>query len=343
MRAAVFDGPGMPLRIAEVPEPQAGPGEAILRVHACGICGSDLHATAPGGIARPGGILGHEVAGIISELGPDPIGTWSVGDRVFVVSRFTCGSCGWCLIGQGHRCDQIKFFGALGPDEPDGAYAELLRVHTNDLLRVPDGVGLDIAASVEPLATGLMLVREAELSIGDRVLVMGGGPIGLATVAWARFFGARRVVMSEMVSHRLSLGTVMGATDLIDASGVDDMGAAVTDLLGQPPDIVIECVGLPGVLSQAIDIVRHGGSVIAGGVCMQPDSIDHVAAYLKEPTVRFPATYTTEENAFVIEMIAAGRLDPTPMLSHRVTLDELPSAFEALRRPTDQCKVIVTP
>ena len=343
MRAAVFDGAGMPLRIAEVPDPAPGTGEAILRVHACGICGSDLHATAPGGIARPGGILGHEVAGTVEALGPDPLGSWALGDRVFVVSRLTCGGCGWCLIGQGHRCEHIKFFGALGPDEPDGAYAELLKVHTNDLLRVPDTVSLDVAATVEPLATGLMLVRDAEMSIGDRVLVIGGGPIGLATVAWAKFFGARRVVMSEMVPDRLALGEIMGATDLIDASAVGDVGAAVTELLSQPPDIVIECVGLPGVLSQAIDIVRHGGTVIAGGVCMQPDTIDHVAAYSTEPTVRFPATYTTEENKFIIEMIAAGRIDPTPLVSHRVTLDELPEAFEALRRPTDQCKVILTP
>ena len=91
------------------------------------------------------------------------------------------------------------------------------------------------------------------------------------------------------------------------------------------------------------DGVTAGGTVIAGGVCMKPDTIDHVAAYSKEPTVRFPATYTKAENEFVMEMIAAGRIDPTPMVSHRVTLDELPEAFEALRTPTDQCKVIVTP
>lgn len=343
MKAAIFDEPGKPLRIAEVPEPVPQTGEAILRVKACGICGSDLHATAEGGIARRGGVLGHEVAGVIESLGPDPVGQWNVGDRVFVVSQFSCGSCGWCLVDQAHRCENIKFFGALGEGEPDGAYAELLRVRTNDMLRVPDEVSLDIAAMVEPLATGLMLVREAELAIGDRVLVVGGGPIGLAAVAWARFFGARRVVMSEMVPHRLALGEAMGATDTIDASAVDDVKVAVEEVLGTAPDVVIECVGRPGVLSQCIDIVRHAGTVIAGGVCMQPDTLNHVDAYFKEPTLRFPATYTKEENAFVIEMIAEGRLDPSPMLSHRVTLDELPGAFEALRQPSDQCKVIVTP
>ncbi len=343
MKAAIFDRPGEPLRLAEVPDPEPRSGEAILRVRACGICGSDLHATTEGGIARPGGVLGHEAAGEITALGPDPIGDWNIGDRVFVVSQFSCGSCGWCLIDEAHNCERIEFFGALGPDQPDGAYAELLRVRTNDLLAVPDELPLEIAAMVEPLATGLMLVREAGLSIGDRVLVMGGGPIGLASVAWARFFGARRVVMSEMVAHRLSLGTRMGATDVVDASATSDIGGTVEGLLGQAPDVVIECVGLPGVLSQAIGAVRHGGTVIAGGVCMQPDTISHVDAYLKEPTVRFPATYTKAENAFVIEMIAAGRIDPAPLLSHRVTLDELPAAFEALRSPTDQCKVIVTP
>lgn len=343
MKAAIFDEPGQPLRVADVPDPVPEPGEAILRVRACGICGSDLHATLPDSIARPGGVLGHEVAGEIAALGDDPIGEWAVGDRVFVVSQFSCGSCGWCLVDQPHRCEQLLHFGALGPDEPDGAYAELLRVRTNDLIAVPEGISLDVAAMVEPLATGLMLIREADLQIGDRVMVIGGGPIGLATVLWARFFGARRIVMSEMVQRRLELASEMGATDVIDASAIDDVKGEVDSILGEPPDVVIECVGRPGVLGQAIDIVRHGGTVIAGGVCMKPDTINHVDAYMKEPTVRFPATYTKAENEFVMEMVAAGRIDPMPMLSHRVTLDELPAAFEALRTPTDQCKVIVTP
>ena len=217
---------------------------------------------------------------------PDPIGDWSIGDRgsafPLQLRRVRLR-----LIDQAHNCESIAFFGALGPDEPDGAYAELLRVRTNDLLAIPENVATETAAMVEPLATGLMLVREAELSIGDRVLVMGGGAIGQATALWARFFGARRVVMSEMVGSRLQLGEQMGATDLVDASGDTDVKAAVESLLGQPPDAVIECVGRPGVLSQAIDIVRHGGMVIAGGVCMQPDTINHVDAYFKEPTVRF--------------------------------------------------------
>jgi len=342
MRAAIFDAPGQPLRIADVPDLTPDPGEAILRVKACGICGSDLHATHEG-LARPGGVLGHEVAGEIEALGSDPIGDWSVGDRVFVVSQFSCGVCGWCMVDHAHKCENLAHFGALGPDEPDGAYAESLRVRTNDLLAIPEGISYETAAMVEPLATGLMLIRDAELDIGDRVVVIGGGPIGLATVLWARFFGARQIVMSEMVAHRLSLAEAMGATHTVDASKTDDVKAEVESMLGAEPDVVIECVGRPGVLNQSIDMVRQGGTVVAGGVCMQTDTIDHLAAYGKEPTVRFPQTYTKAENQFVIEMIAAGRIDPSPMLSHQVTLDELPDAFEALRTPTDQCKVIVTP
>jgi len=247
------------------------------------------------------------------------------------------------MVDHAHKCENLAHFGALGPDEPDGAYAEYLRVRTNDLISIPNDISYEVAAMVEPLATGLMLIREAELSIGDRVVVIGGGPIGLATVLWARFFGARRVVMSEMVAHRLSLAEAMGATDTIDASASSNVKADVISMLGAKPDVVIECVGRPGVLNQSIDMVRQGGTVIAGGVCMQTDTIDHLGAYLREPTVRFPQTYTKAENQFAIEMIAAGRIDPTPMLSHAISLDELPDMFEALRNPTDQCKVVVTP
>ena len=343
MRAAVFDAPGLPLRLAEVAAPAAAAGEAILRVRSVGICGSDIHATEETGIARRGGILGHEVAGEIVELGPTPHGDWSVGDRVFVISQLSCGTCPACTEGENHRCAELAFFGALGDDQHDGAYAELLRVRTPDLLSIPAAIPFDVAALVEPLATGLMLVRDAQVGVGDTVCVLGAGPIGLTTALWARFRGARRIVVSEFVPHRLALAERMGATDVIDAGAVESVKAETERLLGAPPDIVIECVGRPGVFNQAVDLVRHGGTVIAGGVCMAPDPIDHLLAYAKEPTVRFPATYTRAENEFVMEMIEQGRVDPTPLISHTISLDELPEAFEALRRPTDQCKVVVNP
>lgn len=343
MRAAIFDAPGLPLRLADVDAPAAGPGEAILRVRSVGICGSDIHATEETGIARRGGILGHEVAGEITEIGPEPHGDWSIGDRVFVISQLSCGDCGACLQQENHRCEHLAFFGALGDDQPDGAYAEYLRVRTPDLLRVPDHISLDIAALVEPLATGLMLAREAELGIGDTVMILGAGPIGLATSLWARFLGARRVAISEFVPHRLALAERMGATDVIDAGAVNSVKDEVERLLGAAPDTVIECVGRPGIFNHAVDLVKHGGTVIAGGVCMAPDPIDHLLAYSKEPTVRFPATYTRAENEFIMEMIEQGRIDPTPLISHTISLDGLPEAFDALRRPSDQCKVVVNP
>jgi threonine dehydrogenase-like Zn-dependent dehydrogenase len=343
LRAAIFDAPGRPLRLAEVDTPSAGTGEAILRVRSVGICGSDIHATEETGIARQGGILGHEVAGEIVEIGPGAFGSWAVGDRVFVISQLSCGDCGPCRKGENHACEHIAFFGSLGEEQPDGAYAEYLRVRTPDLIRVPATVSLNVAALVEPLATGLMLVREADLGIGETVVVLGAGPIGLTTALWARFLGARRVVVSEFVAHRLALAERMGATDVVDAGAVDSVKEEVHRLLGAPPDNVIECVGRPGVFNQAVDLVRHGGTVVAGGVCMAPDPIDHLLAYSKEPTVRFPATYTRSENEFIMEMIEQGRIDPAPLISHTISLDELPDAFEALRRPTDQCKVVVNP
>ena len=344
MRAAVYDAPGLPLRIAELPDPRPGPGRAVIRVAACGVCGSDLHATAPGGeLARRGAVLGHEVTGEIAEIGPEPLGDWAVGDRVYVMPVGSCGRCPQCQLDRPEECPDQLTFGALGPDEPDGAYAEYLAVSLSDLLAVPEGVPMDVAALCEPLATGLMCVRRAQLEIGDRVLILGGGPIGLAVTVWARFFGARRVVVSERVEHRRDLALCLGATDTIDAGGDTDVATRFLELTGGEPDVVIEAVGRPGMLNAAIAAVRPHGTVVTGGVCMEPDTFDHLLAYAKEPQVRTARVYTKAENQFVMEMIAAGRIDPAPMISHRIGLDALPAAFEALRTPTDQCKVMVMP
>ena len=344
MRAAVYDAPGMPLRIAEVPDPRPGPGQAVIKVRACGVCGSDLHATTPkGDLARRGAVLGHEVTGEIVEIGPDPVGNWTVGDRVYVIPLGSCGRCPHCLLDRPEECPDQLTFGALGPDEPDGAYAEYLTVSLSDLLAVPDGVSVDVAALCEPLATGLLCVRQAQLEIGHRVLILGAGPIGLAAAIWARFFGARCVVVSERVEHRRELALRLGATDTIDAGSGPDVASRFTEMTGTEPDAVIEAVGRPGMLNAAIAAVRPQGTVVTGGVCMEPDSFDHLLAYYKEPTIRTARVYTKAENRFILEMIAAGRIDPAPMISHRIGLDDLPAAFEALRTPTDQCKVMVMP
>ena len=344
MRAAVYDAPGLPLRIAEVPDPRPGPGQAVIRVGACGMCGSDLHATtSEGDLARRGAVLGHEVTGEITEIGPEPVGSWSVGDRVFVVTIGSCGRCPHCRLDRPEDCPDQLTFGALGPDEPDGAYAEYLTVSLSDLLAVPQGVPMDVAALCEPLATGLMCVRQAHLEIGDRVLILGAGPIGLAATIWARFLGARRVVVSERVEHRRDLALRLGATDTIGAGPDTDVAASFAELTSSEPDAVIEAVGRPGMLNAAIAAVRPQGTVVTGGVCMEPDSFDHLLAYVKEPVIRTARVYTKAENQFILEMIAAGRIDPAPMISHRIGLDALPAAFEALRAPTDQCKVMVMP
>lgn len=349
MRAAVYDAPGRMLRIAEIADPRPGPGQAVIRVEACGVCGSDLHATSPlGDLARRGGVLGHEVTGEIIEVNPGPGpsagGGWSVGDRVYAIPIGSCGQCPYCLLDRPEDCGEQASFGALGPNEPDGAYAELLTVSLSDLLTVPDSVSMEVAALIEPLTTGLLCVRQAELAIGDRVLILGSGPIGAACTIWARFFGARRVVVSEMVEHRRELARTLGATDTIDASRHSDTAANFAEITGgAEPDVVIEAVGRPGMLNAAMAAVRPKGRVVTGGVCMEPDSFDHLLAYGKEPIIRTVRHYTKAQNQFVLEMITAGRIDPAPMISHRVSLDGLPAAFEALRTPTDQCKVMVMP
>ena len=344
MKAAVYDAPGQPLRIAELPDPRPGPGQALIRVKACGVCGSDLHATAPeGDLARRGAVLGHEVTGEIVEIGPDPVGDWAVGDRVYVIPIGSCGRCPHCQLDRPEECPDQLTFGGLGPDEPDGAYAEYLTGSLPDLLAVPDGVSMDVAALCEPLATGLLCVRRAQLEVGGRVLILGAGPIGLAATVWARFFGARRVVVSERVERRRELAFRLGATDTVDAGSGTEVAERFAELTGAEPDAVIEAVGRPGMLNAAMAAVRPQGTVVTGGVCMEPDSFDHLLAYSKEPQIRTARVYTKAENQFILEMIASGRIDPAPMISHRIGLDGLPAVFEALRTPTDQCKVMVMP
>ena len=226
----------------------AEPGDLVLKVAYVGICGSDLHATEPGPLPLPAGVvLGHEFAGEVAEsASPD----WRVGDRVIGVPLRECDECrplGECRDKLGILCGRNRIIG-LSTEAP-GAYAEYVQLGAKQALRVPEGVGLKEAALTEPLAVGAHAVRIAGSLYGARVLVVGAGPIGLAVTAFARFAGARAVAVSEIDPTRRERAVHVGATALLDPSA-EEIGPGFARAAGGPPDVIFECVGAPGLAAR---------------------------------------------------------------------------------------------
>jgi (R,R)-butanediol dehydrogenase/meso-butanediol dehydrogenase/diacetyl reductase len=345
MRAAIFQGAGKSLAIATVPDPEPGPGELVLAVRDCGICGSDLHAaevTDPaGGMAPlpPGAIMGHEFSGEVAALGRDVAGRFAVGDRVTAMPYIACGACAACLNGQGHRCP-ASVPGGFG--KLPGAYAEYVRVGVHETLALPAGVDFRSGALVEPLAVGLHAVERAGLRPGDAVLVMGAGPIGLAVALWARFLGAGHVIVSDLSAERADCAARMGATGVIHA-GREDVVAAVKRQCGRRAEVVVDCVGVPGSQQLAIDYAPAGGRVVVAGVCMQPDRVLPVKAVTKELDVRYVFGYGRRDFALTIEMLDRGRVNAAAMLTGTVGFDAFPAAFDTLRTDKRRVKVMLEP
>jgi (R,R)-butanediol dehydrogenase/meso-butanediol dehydrogenase/diacetyl reductase len=207
-------------------------------------------------------------------------------------------------------------------------------------LRLPDAVSMREGALVEPLSVGLHAVAQAKLEPGADVLVLGAGPIGLSTTLWARFLGARTVAVSEKLAARLELAEKFGATCLIDASK-QDVAAAFDEAAGHPPDAIFECVGVPGMLQECLTLAPMKGRVVVAGVCMQSDILVPVLAILKEISFHFVLGYSRQEFQLTIDMLEKGRIRGEPMLTDNIGLSELPEAFEALKQPTSQCKVVI--
>ena len=227
MEAAVFRGVGNPLSIEHVDEPAVRPGDLLIKVEYCGICGSDLHATEAGALVVPDGqILGHEFTGTVVEVGAEAGSDWKVGDQVTAVPVNACAECGrQCRLGMGIHCPNNIITGFGAP----GAYAEYIRVDAGNALRLPQGLSFREGATAEPLSVGHHVIDKAGMRPGTDVLVIGAGPIGLSCTAFARFAGARHVVVSEFAENRRERALAMGATAAIDpnAGDVDEQYRAI--------------------------------------------------------------------------------------------------------------------
>jgi len=340
MRAAVFKGVGQPLVIETVEDPAPKPHQLLLKVHHCGICGSDLHMTEAHSIQPlpAGSVMGHEFSGEIVGVGTALKGKFREGQRVAGFPYIQCGECDACRRGD-------LTFGActgavgIGLGQHHGAYAELVTIGGNGAHLLPDIVSFEEGALVEPLAVGLHAVDMAKMERGATVLVVGAGPVGLAVMLWARFLGARHVIVSEMAENRRATAARFGATDAIDPK--KPLTPQVEAIAGKGPDIIFECVGAPGLLNAVMMEAPRGAKIVVAGVCQQMDQILPLIGIVKELTLQFVLGYRPADFDYVIEMIAKDRVEVAHMITDRIALDDLPAAFEALRKPTTQCKVMV--
>jgi (R,R)-butanediol dehydrogenase/meso-butanediol dehydrogenase/diacetyl reductase len=335
MRAAVLNNEGS-LEVEELPRPDPEPGEILLRVHDCGICGSDLHAARHPVARLPAGtVMGHEFSGEVAALGRGVEG-WHEGERVVSLPYMVCGACPACTRGDEMRCPALR---GIGLGQLPGAYAEYVRVHPGSLLRIPDQLGFREAALTEPLAVALHGLRMAPVGRGTACLVMGAGPIGLATLLWCRDAGAT-VVVSEMAAGRAQLAERLGATATVDPRR-DLPAVRLQELTGTGAEVVFECVGVPGTLSEAIGHAQARATIVVLGVCMEPDQIFPMQAVLKEVSLRFALGYSKVEFRETLAALDAARLAAGPLITDVVGIEDAPRAFEALMRPHTQGKVLI--
>jgi len=332
MRVAVFDQPGQPLRIDTRPTPDPRAGEVVLKVERCGICGSDIHWTeAHSHTVASGTVMGHEFAGEVVAMG-SAVATLNIGDRVCCVPFTGCDVCTDCKQGDPFWC--------VGKRSTWGGFGEFTSVSASSCVKLAESMSWADGALVEPLACGLHALRLSQLPASISALVIGAGPIGLACVYWLRRFNARSIAVTARTSRREHLAAAMGASAFFLSGGESlQAGAALT----QAPDVVFECTGVPGMIQRAMEIVRPRGTVVVAGLCMQPDTFRPALSLMKQLRMVFCAAYGVGDFQQTVAALGSGDLTPRGMITSVISLDELPVAFEAMRRGTDQCKIMIDP
>jgi 2-desacetyl-2-hydroxyethyl bacteriochlorophyllide A dehydrogenase len=343
MRVVTFQSPGE-VRVDEKPSPLIGTSdEALIRVEASGICGSDLHIFHGRFPVEPGFTIGHEFVGTVLEVGED-VNRVGAGDRVLGCFHTACATCTACLRGDYHRCRKGRTFGhgsKLG--NLQGAQAEELLVpHANmTLRRVPEGMSADVALFAgDVMGTGYHAVAHAGVRAGDAVAVLGLGPVGLCAVQSARASGAAKVFAIDTVEQRLEMAAEFGAISLHLTE--EDPKRTIRAQTDGGVDVVVDAVGDPGPLEMAISLVRDAGTVSGIGAYAGRGEVPLGLAWLKGLTLRLGLANVIAHVDRVLALIEAGVIDPAPLVTHHMKLDDAPEAYQLYDR-REALKIVLTP
>lgn len=345
MLAAVLeDVKRMPLR--EVPKPRPLGGEVLLRVEACGICGTDYSAyTGRRRDWEPGSILGHEFAGVVEELGEgveENVNGWKVGDEAAVNPVVFCGECRPCRLGMQHYCEHGQVIGGEGQEvKRAGAFAEYVAVPTQCLHRKPANIGWDAAAETEPLAGAYKgMIEYSQLRTPEDVVIIGAGTMGLLLLQVAIAGGAGRVIVADISDERLAKAMELGATHTVH-SEKQHLKKRVYDIVPGGPDIVFEAAGVLPAARQAFELTRRGTRINMFGVII-PGEVPISPADVHWKETRMDASFSVTPRVMVksLELMERGKADPTKIVTHRFPLSRMQEALDAMEAP-ERVKIMI--
>ncbi len=330
MKAAVFHAPRKPLVLEDVPAPEPGPGEVLVRVASCGVCHTDLHYLDHGvpTFKKPPLILGHEISGTIAGMGPG-VDRWSEGDAVLLPAVYGCGQCSMCRTGRENICERMVMFG----NNVDGGYAEYVAAPAKDVFALPEEIPLIEGAVIADAVTTPYhaVVNRGKVRPGDRVVVYGAGGIGLNVIQIAASLGAH-VTAVDLLDQKLEWARQFGASETLNPGEVERVDKAVRKLTGGGADVAFEAIGLPQTQGQAFASLRTGGRLVIVGFSGQPMQLDSGRTMFREMEVVGSLGCRAVDYPRVIEQVRRGTIQVRALVTGRFPLEDINQALDVLRR-----------
>jgi len=320
------------LSVQEAPIPTPRPSEVLIRVKACGICGSDVSAyLGKHPFVKYPVVQGHEFSGEIVDLG-ESVEHLKKGDRVVVEPSLTCGSCYHCKTGRYNICNELRVLGF----QADGAMAEYIAANAEKSYRIPPEMSFEDAALVEPAAVALHAVRGSSLRIGDSVLILGAGPIGLMLLQCCKAAGASSAIVTDMIDLRLDVAKSLGADYTFDAKDID-IATAIRSKFGRDGiDVIFEATGSLSAMNQAIELVRKGSEIMVVGIPPKEVSTKIALIQDRELLVKGTLMYSYRDYSRVIEMMAKGKIRTQGMITHRFPLRDIYRAYQTVEEQPEK-------